>query len=67
MSRAVDFWVDSIMEGYITELVFNTITSYSEAERKNSQGPQGRYLTSLRTWIKILVYEIRILRIMFDE
>ena len=32
MSRAVDFWVDSILEGYITEFVVDTITSYNKAE-----------------------------------
>ena len=52
---AVDFWVDSILEGYITKFVVDTITSYSEVERKNFQGPRGIYLTSLKTWIKMLV------------
>ena len=36
ISRVVDFWVDSILEGYITEFVVDTITSYSEAERKTN-------------------------------
>ena len=35
VSRAVEFWLDSILEGYITEFVVDTITSYSEVERKN--------------------------------
>ena len=54
ISRAVDFWVDSIFEGYITEFVVNTVTSYSEVERKFFQGNRGRYLTYLRIWIKML-------------
>ena len=33
ISRAVDFWVDNILQGYITEFAVDTITSYSEAER----------------------------------
>ena len=32
ISRGVDFWVDSILQGYITEFAIDTITSYSEAE-----------------------------------
>ena len=32
ISRVVDFWVDSILEGYIVEFVVDTITSYSEAQ-----------------------------------
>ena len=33
ISRGVDFWVDNILEGYITKFLVDTITSYSEAER----------------------------------
>ena len=33
ISRAIDFWFDSILKGYITEFAVETITSYSEAER----------------------------------
>ena len=33
ISRATDFWVDSILQGYIIEFAVETITSYSEAER----------------------------------
>ena len=57
ISRVVDFWIDIILEGYITEFVVDTITSYSEAERKKFQGPCGRYMSSLNTWIKILFYQ----------
>ena len=38
--KVVDFWVDSILQGYITEFAVETITSYSEAERKFFQGPR---------------------------
>ena len=39
ISRAVDFWVDSILQGYITEFIVETITSYSEDEINIFQGP----------------------------
>ena len=61
ISRAVDFWVDSILQGCITESVVEAITSYSEAERIFFQGPQRRYLFSISTWIKMLIYEKGIL------
>ena len=61
ISRAIDFWVDSILQGYITEFAVEAITSYSESERNFFQGPRRRYLLSLSTWIKILVYEKGIL------
>ena len=62
MSRAMDFWIDSILEGYITQFVVDTITSYSEEEHKVFEGPCGRYLSSLKMWIKMLVCEKGILQ-----
>ena len=32
-SWAIEVWLDSILEGYITEFVINTNKSYNEAER----------------------------------
>ena len=63
ISRAVDFWVDSILQGYITEFAVDTITSYSEAERNFFQGPRRRYLLRISTWIKMLAYEKGILQL----
>ena len=63
ISRAVDFWVDSILQGYIIEFTIDTITSYSEAERNFFQGPRRRYFLSINTWIKMIVYEKGILNI----
>ena len=63
ISRAVDFWVDSILQGYITKFVVEIITSYSEAERNFFQGPRRRYLLFISTWIKMLIYEKGILQL----
>ena len=67
VSRVVNFWVDSILEGYITQFVVNTITSYSEEERKLFQGPRGRYLKSLSILINMLACEKGMMRIESDE
>ena len=61
MSRDIYFLVDRIMQGYITKFDVDTITSHSEEERKCFQGPYGRYLLSLKSWIKMVVCEKRIL------
>ena len=61
VSRSLDFWVDSILQGYITEFAVETITLYSEVERNFFQGPWRRYLLSINTRIKMLVYEKGIL------
>ena len=42
ISKDVNFWVDKILGGYITEIVVDTINSYSEAERELFQGHRGR-------------------------
>ena len=63
ISRAIDFRVDIILQGYITKFVVEAITSYSEAKINFFQGPQRRYLLSISTWIKMLVYEKGILQL----
>ena len=57
MSRDLDFWIDRILEGYITEFVVDTINSYSVEKQKKFQGPSGIYLSYLKTWIKNIVCE----------
>ena len=61
ISRIVNFWVDSILRGYITKIVVDTIKSYSETAREFFQGLRGRYLKSSKLWIKMLVCEKGIL------
>ena len=63
ISRVVDFWVDIILQGYITKFAFEAITSYSEVEIKIFQGPRRIYLLSISTWINMLVYEKGILQL----
>ena len=61
ISKSIDFLVDSILGGYITKVIIDTIRSYSEVEREFFQGPIGRYLTSLKIGIKMLACEKGIL------
>ena len=67
ISRDVDFWFNRILEGYITEIAIDTIRSYSETVRQFFKGLRGRYLNSLKLWIKMLVCENEILRMDSDE
>jgi hypothetical protein len=54
-TRAVDFWLDSILGGYITEFAVDCTQSYSVAERDFFKGPRGRFMKSLGMWIKMLL------------
>ena len=67
ISRAIDFWGDSILGGYIMEIAVDAIKPYSETEREFFQGTQCRYLKCLKLWIKILVCEKGIQRMESDK
>ena len=63
IAHTVDHCLDRVIGGFITEFVIDTTVSYSEAERRFLQGPQGKYVKSLNTWIKMLLCEKQIMRI----
>ena len=46
-TRAIEVWLDSILEGYINEFAVDTTKSYSEAKGEFFNGPRGRFLLSL--------------------
>jgi hypothetical protein len=64
---AVDFWLDSIVVGFITEFAVDTVKSYSAAEQEFLHGPRGRYIRSLYTSIKILLYNKGVLTMESDN
>jgi hypothetical protein len=55
-TRADVFWLDNIVAGFIIEFVVDTMKSYNAAEQDFLRGPRGRYIRSLYTSIKILLY-----------
>ena len=63
ISRAVDFWLISVLEGFVTEFTVDTLKAYNEAERYFLKGYHGKYLNSLSLWIKMLLCEKGILRL----
>jgi hypothetical protein len=52
---AVDFWLDNITVGFITEFAVDTVKSYTVTEKDFLKGPRDRYIRSLYTSIKILL------------
>ena len=57
ISRAVDFWINSILKGYVTEFAIAYTKSYSAFEREFFYGPRGRYLRELTMWIKMALHD----------
>jgi hypothetical protein len=56
-SHAIDFLLDNILGGYITEIAVDCTQSYSVAERYFFKGLHERFIKSLGTWIKMFLCE----------
>ena len=52
----VDFWLDRIVVGFITEFEVDTPKSYNAVKQDFIHGPQGRYIRLVYTSIKIMLY-----------
>ena len=57
ITRAVDFQLVSVLEGFITEFAVDQRKIFSKAERYFFKGYRGKYLRSLNLYIKILLHE----------
>ena len=67
ISRAIDFWLASLLEGFITEFAVDQRKSFSEAERYFFKGYRGKYLSSLNLFIKMLLHEKGVMDLSSDE
>ena len=67
ISWVVDFWLASLLEGFITDFAFDQRKSFNEAERYFFKGYRGKYLNSLNLFLKMLFYEKGVLDIFSDE
>jgi hypothetical protein len=66
-TRAIDFWLDIIVVGYITEFVVDISKSYSVSKHEFLKGPRGRYIRSLYTSIKRLLHDKGVLTMESDN
>ena len=55
--RTVEFWLASVLEGFVTEFAVEQRKSFSEAECYFFKGYRGKYLKSLNLSIKMLLHE----------
>ena len=63
ISHIVDYWMNSLLEGVVTEFAVNTLKAYNEVERYFFKGYRGKYLKSLSLCIKMLLCQKGKLRI----
>jgi hypothetical protein len=66
-THVVDFWLDSIIAGFITEFGVDTTKSYIAAKKDFLKGPRGRYIRSLYTSINILLHDKGVMTIELDN
>ena len=67
ITRAVDFWLASVLEGFVTKFAVDQRKSFSEAERYLFKGYRGKYLKYLNLSIKMLLYEKGVMDIVSDQ
>ena len=63
ISHAVDYWLNSQLDEFITEFAVDTLKAYNEVKRYFFKGYWGKYLKSLTLCIKMLLCEKGKLRI----
>ena len=59
----MDFWLNSLLEGFVTEFAVDMLKDYNEAKRLFFKQYHGKYLNSLNLWIKMLLCEQGLLRL----
>ena len=67
ITRTVDFWLASVLEGFVTEFAVEQRKSFSEAEWYLFKGYRGKYLKSLNLSIKMLLHEKGVMDIFSDQ
>ena len=67
ITRAVDFQLASVLEGFVTEFAVDQTKSFSEAEHYFFKGYRGKYLRSLNLSIKMLLHEKGTMDLVSDE
>lgn len=55
LTRAIDFWVNAMLEGYIIEFAIEKNQSFSYAKGIFKFGIKGRPLKEIPLWINILL------------
>ena len=66
ITRTVDFWLASVLEGFVTEFAVDQRKSFSEAECYFFKGYR-KYLKSLNLSIKMLLHEKGTMDLVSDE
>ena len=67
LTRVVDFWLASVLGGFVTEFAVDQTKSFSEAEHYFFKIYRGKYLRYLNFSIKMLLHEKGTMDLVSDE
>ena len=67
LTRTLDFWLTSVLEGFVTEFAVEQRKSFSEDERYFFKGYRGKYLKCLNLSIKMLLHEKGVMDLVSDQ
>ena len=67
ITRVVDFWLASVLEGFVIEFAVDQRKSFSEAEHYFFKGYRSKYLKYLNLSIKMLLHEKGTMDLVSDE
>ena len=67
ITRAVDFWLVSVLGGFVTEFAVDQTKRFNEAECYFFKRYRGKYLRSLNLSIKMLLHEKGTMDLVSDE
>ena len=57
LTRAVDFWVETTLDGYIVEFAAECYQSFSKSKAIFHSGLRGKLLKEIPLWIKALMVD----------
>jgi hypothetical protein len=67
ISFIVDFWMGSVLGGYIIEFFIGCTLSYGIVERELFKGPKRIYLKSLSNWINMMLFYKGVMKLESDH
>ena len=67
ITRKIDFWLASVLEGFVIEFAVDQRKSFSEAEWYFFKVYHGKYLKYLNLSIKMLLHEKGTMDLVLDE
>ena len=57
ITHVMDHWIDCLLGGFVSDFFVHQFVFYSEVERRFFKGPIGKFMSSLKLLLKMLLCE----------